>query len=125
MWGITGRSMRLGDGRARSMRTLHVGLARIVVRGPLEHAVLEVAGELDFSDVDQFVEQVATIPHRVVSLDLAGLEFLDGAGARAVEQVRRALEERHGELPAIIGATRAVDRTLTLVRKRAAKAVAH
>ncbi|MCW2949348.1 MAG: hypothetical protein JWN41_361 [Thermoleophilia bacterium] len=97
---------------------MHAGLARIVVRGPLEHAVLEIAGELDFGDVDQFVEQIAVIPHRIVSLDLAELEFLDGAGARAIEQIRHDLARRQGERPAIIGATKAVDRTMGLVRRR-------
>ena len=107
------------------MRTLHVGLARIVVRGPVEHAVLDVAGELDFGDVEAFVAQVAGFPHRIVSLDLAGLEFLDVAGARAIEQVRIDLEARHGARPAVIGANRAVDRTLALVRRRAAQLLSH
>lgn len=102
------------------MRTLHAGLARIIVRGPLEHAVLEIGGELDFSDVDQLTEQVSAMPHRIVSLDLAGLEFLDGAGARALDRIQGDRARLHGERPAIIGANRAVDRTLGLVRRRTA-----
>src|SRR4051812_40052663 len=83
MWGITGRGARLGD-RRRTARTMQAGLARISVRGPLEHAVLEVAGELDFSNVEQLVALVDALPHRIASIDLASLEFIDGAGARTI-----------------------------------------
>lgn len=97
---------------------LQAGTARIAVRGPVEHAVLDIAGELDFSSVDEAVDIVSHLPHRIVSLDLAGLEFIDGAGARAIERIRDSRMQSHGERPALIGATPPVDRTLRFVRAR-------
>lgn len=120
MWGITGRGARLGEGR-RTGRTLQVGIARMTVRGPVEHAVLDIAGELDFSSVQDLVDIVAELPHRIVSIDLTGLEFIDGAGARAIELIRGEREHLHGERPAIIGAGASVDRTLRFVRTRDAR----
>lgn len=122
MWGITGRGARLGDGR-RTGRTLQVGISRIAVRGPVEHAVLDISGELDFSSAQQLLDLVCDMPHRIVSIDLAGLEFVDGAGARTIELIRDNREQSHGERPAIIGARRAVDRTLRFVRSRDARLV--
>lgn len=117
MWGITARGARLGDGR-RSGRTLTSGIARIAVRGPVEHAVLDIGGELDFSSVEDALEVVSMLPHRIVSIDLAGLDFVDGAGARCIEQVRVDRERLHGERPAVIGASEPVARTLRFVRNR-------
>ena len=120
MWGITGRGARLGDGR-RSGRELLGGLTRIAVRGPLEHAVLDIAGELDFSAATNAVDVVRGVPHRIVSIDLAGLDFVDTAGARAIERIRSERADMHGERPALIGVSRAVERTLRLVRNREAQ----
>lgn len=117
MWGITGRGAR-SNGTKRSVRALQAGLARIAVRGPLEHGVLELSGELDFSDADHVLEIAAEFPHRIVSIDLAGLDFVDAAGARVIDAIRDECEARHGERPAVIGANRAVERTLRLVRSR-------
>jgi anti-anti-sigma factor len=117
MWGITGRGARLGDGR-RTGRTLQAGTTRIAVRGPVEHAVLELSGELDFAHARDVTDVVAELPHRIVSIDLAGLEFLDGAGARAIEFLRDERARLHGERPALIGVTRPIERTLCLVRSR-------
>jgi anti-anti-sigma factor len=117
MWGITGRSARIGDTR-RQARTLHAGLARVAVRGPVEHAVLELSGELDFGGAHDLVPMVEAMPHRIVSVDVAALEFVDAAGVRALEAVRDLLEARQGERPAIIGSSRAVERTLRLVANR-------
>jgi anti-anti-sigma regulatory factor len=117
MWGITGRGARLGEGR-RSGRTLQVGIARIAVRGPVEHAVLDIAGDLDFSNVRDVVDLVADMPHRIASIDLAGLDFLDGAGARGIELVRDEREHLHDVRPTLVGASRAVERTLRFVRTR-------
>lgn len=97
---------------------LQVGISRIAVRGPVEHAVLDISGELDFSSVQDTIDLLADLPHRIVSIDLAGLEFVDGAGARAIERIRDAREERHGERPAVIGASSSVERTLRFVRSR-------
>jgi anti-anti-sigma regulatory factor len=101
---------------------MQVGISRIAVRGPVEHAVLDISGELDFSSVEDLLELTGDLPHRIVSIDLAGLEFVDGAGARAIERIRDQRAEQHGERPAIIGATTAVDRTLRFVRTRDAHA---
>ncbi|MCB0880236.1 MAG: STAS domain-containing protein [Thermoleophilia bacterium] len=117
MWGITGRGARLGEGR-RSGRTLQVGIARIAVRGPVEHAVLDISGELDFSCVQALLDVVAELPHRIAALDLTGLDFVDGAGARAIERIRVEREELHGVRPTIQGASSAVERTLRFVRSR-------
>lgn len=124
MWGITGRSARFGDGR-RTTGTLRTGIARIAVRGPIEHAVLDIAGELDFSGVDDALDVVASLPHHIVSIDLAGLEFIDGAGARAIERMRDDRSSLHGERPAIIGASPVIERTLTFVRSRDRRLVTH
>ena len=120
MWGITARGVRLGDGR-RTGRLLHAGLARIAVRGPVEHAVLDLSGELDFSAASVAVEVVRGVSHHIVSIDLAGLEFVDTAGARAIEQIRAERTQRHGDRPALIGVSPAVERTLRLVRTRQAQ----
>lgn len=117
MWGITGRGARLGDGR-RTGRTLQVGTTRIAVRGPVEHAVLDLSGELDFANARDVLSVVRDLPHRLVSVDLAGLEFVDGAGARAIERLREDRSALHGERPAIIGASRSTERTLRFVRSR-------
>jgi anti-anti-sigma regulatory factor len=102
---------------------LHTGIARIAVRGPVEHAVLDISGVLDFSSVDDALDVVAQLPHHIVSLDLAGLDFVDGAGARAIERMRLDRERLHGERPALIGASRAVERTLRFVRSRESRLV--
>ncbi|MCW2956709.1 MAG: hypothetical protein JWO69_1578 [Thermoleophilia bacterium] len=102
---------------------MRAGISRIAVRGPVEHGVLEISGELDFSSVDDALDVVASLPHHMVSIDLAGLEFVDGAGARAIEQMRDDRERLHGERPAIIGATPNTDRTIRFVRSRSARHV--
>jgi anti-anti-sigma factor len=117
MWGITGRGTRIGE-RRRSIRSVQAGLARIAVRGPLEHAVLELSGELDFSDVEDVRAFVADVPHRIVSIDLAGLDFVDGAGARLIDAIRVDRAELHGERPALLGVAPSIERTLRLVRSR-------
>src|SRR4051812_48052296 len=98
MWGITSRSSRIGE-RRRAIRSVQIGLARVAVRGPLEHAVLEISGELDFSDVDGVGRFIADVPHRIVSFDLAGLDFVDTAGARLIDAIREARLDAHGERP--------------------------
>ena len=83
--------------------------------------MLDISGELDFSSVDDALDVVGQLPHHVVSIDLAGLDFVDGAGAKAIERIRHDRRERHGELPAVIGASPAIERTLRFVRSREAK----
>ena len=122
MWGITGRGARLGEGR-RSARILLSGIARIAVRGPVEHGILEISGELDFSSAVDAVDVVAALSHRIVSIDLAALEFVDSAGARAIEQILTDRTDLHGERPALLGASVHVDRTMRLVHRRSASLV--
>jgi anti-anti-sigma regulatory factor len=104
---------------------LHSGIARIAVRGPVEHAVLDISGELDFSSVEDAIDVVGQLPHHIVSFDLAGLDFVDGAGARAIERMRNDRARLHGERPALVGANAAVDRTLRFVRSRDSHLVAN
>ncbi len=87
--------------------------------------MLDIAGELDFSSVDEVVDVVSHLPHRVVSIDLAGLDFVDGAGARAIERIREDRRRSHGERPAIIGANAPTERTLRFVRARDRRLVSH
>ncbi len=117
MWGITGRGARIAAGR-KTGRALQVGISRIAVRGPVEHSVLDIAGDLDFSNVHDVVELVDELPHHIAAIDLSGLEFVDGAGARGIEQIRRRREVRHDVRPTISGASRSVERTLRFVRGR-------
>lgn len=124
MWGITGRGARLGDGR-RTGRTLQAGTTRIAVRGPVEHAVLDLSGELDFANAREVLELTRALPHRLVSIDLAGLEFVDGAGARAIERLRNERSQLQGERPAVIGASRSIERTLRFVRNRDGRLAVH
>lgn len=114
MWGITGRSGRFAD-RRNSERIIRLGLARIAIRGPLEHATLELAGELDFSDADTVQQYVQDFPHKFVSIDLTGLDFIDTAGARAVISICDDRTQKHGRRPAVIGASKSIERTLKLV----------
>lgn len=86
--------------------------------------MLDISGELDFSSVDDALGVVAGLPHRIVSLDLAGLDFVDGAGARAIERMREDRRAMHGERPAVIGSSPAVERTLRFVRSRDSRLVA-
>jgi anti-anti-sigma regulatory factor len=85
--------------------------------------VLDNSGELDFSSVDDALDVVAQLPHRIVSFDLAGLDFIDGAGARAIERMRADRAQLHGERPAIIGALPHIERTLRFVRSRDSRLV--
>lgn len=124
MWGITARGARLGDGR-RTGRVLQSGVTRIAVRGPLEHAVLDIAGELDFSEAAAAVDAVRPVLHRIVSIDMAGLDFIDTAGARAIERIRADRAQLHGERPALIGVAPAVERTMRLILGREARLLHH
>lgn len=44
-------------------------------------AILEVEGELDFSNVEQLQEEIQLRPEQVVEIDLQGLRFIDSSGA--------------------------------------------
>lgn len=87
--------------------------------------MLDIAGELDFSSAEAAIDVVSSLPHRIVSIDLAGLDFVDGAGARALERIRDDRKKSHGERPAIIGANAPTERTLRFVRARDRRLVTH
>jgi len=44
-------------------------------------AILEVEGELDFSNVEQLQQEIQRRPEEVVEIDLQGLRFIDSSGA--------------------------------------------
>lgn len=44
-------------------------------------AVLEVEGELDFSNVERLQQEIQLRPEEVVEVDLQGLRFIDSSGA--------------------------------------------
>ncbi|MBZ4653640.1 MAG: anti-anti-sigma factor [Peptococcaceae bacterium] len=43
-------------------------------------AVLELEGEMDFSNVEQFQQEIQRRPEEVVEVDLQGLRFIDSSG---------------------------------------------
>ena len=82
MWG------RLrGASSSRPVRTHTFGSLSITRRGPAEHTVLDLAGELDFAVADAAVDYMMGLPHNVVALDLAGLEFIDADGVRMLQDL--------------------------------------
>lgn len=87
----------------------------MVVRGPAEHAVLELTGELDFTYARDIVARVAELPRRVVSIDLSGLEFVDAEGAKALSDIVTLVESRWGDTPEIIGTSTAVERARSII----------
>lgn len=114
MWGVSSRGARLGANR-RQGRFFRIGLVRAAVRGPVEHAVVELEGELDFTCSDALFETICAQPHRIVSIDLSSLEFVDGDGARMLMALASELGHRQGERPTLVGARRPVRRTFGLV----------
>jgi len=80
----------------------------------MEHALLEVAGELDFTHAEMVVAAAGALPHRIVAFDLRELEFLDIAGARALGRLSREIAERTGAAPRVTGAAPAVERAFEL-----------
>jgi anti-anti-sigma regulatory factor len=87
----------------------------MVLRGPVEHAVLELSGELDFTYAADVGRVIAEHPHRIVTVDLSGLEFVDVPGARAIAALVQDLTERNGEAPDLHGVAPAVERALAMV----------
>ena len=115
MWGVTSRGVRL-DGDRRPGRSIEFGPARVTVRGPVEHAIVELDGELDFAVAADVRDHVRSLPHGVVTFDVSGLDFVDGAGARAVLSMLREVPADR-RVSAIAGAVPHVRRTLALVER--------
>lgn len=64
-------------------------------------AVLAVKGEIDVSNVEEFgrnVDECLRTSCRVVSMDMAGLTFIDSSGLRIIVEANKRLRERDGQL---------------------------
>ncbi|MBE3586608.1 MAG: STAS domain-containing protein [Thermoanaerobacter sp.] len=53
----------------------------IRVRQTEKMAILEVSGELDYSNVEQLQREIQRRPEEVVEIDLRELKFIDSSGA--------------------------------------------
>jgi hypothetical protein len=91
------------SGRRRQRRIVDGRVFTATLRGPAEHAVLELSGEFDFSKVDQFEHAVGSATCRVVSIDLTGLDFVDIAAIRCIRRVSAELARKANYVPAIEG----------------------
>ncbi|WP_341474019.1 STAS domain-containing protein [Desulfofundulus thermobenzoicus] len=61
----------------------------IRVRQKKGMVILEVEGELDFSNVEQLQQEIQRRPEEVVEIDLQGLRFIDSSGVgMLLSQVR-------------------------------------
>jgi hypothetical protein len=91
------------SGRRRLRRIVDGRVFSATLRGPAEHAVLELSGEFDFSKVDQFEHAVGAATCRVVTIDLTSLDFVDIAAVRSIQRVSADLARSAGYVPAIEG----------------------
>ena len=77
---------------------------RFVVTRPAEGsdvAELAVEGEIDVSNVEEFGQGVAECLQsscRVLSMNMAGLTFIDSSGLRVIVETVKKMKEREGEL---------------------------
>jgi stage II sporulation protein AA (anti-sigma F factor antagonist) len=53
--------------------------------------IVEVAGELDLTNAENFEHALATTSARVVIVDLSALGFVDSSGMRTIDQAHRRL----------------------------------
>ncbi|MFF9765233.1 STAS domain-containing protein [Streptomyces sp. NPDC053086] len=68
-----------------------MSLLKITARDALTGPVLEIIGELDYSNATELREQLATLtlrPGQRLVLDLAGMEFCDSSGISALIAAR-------------------------------------
>lgn len=115
MWGFSSRGARLGD-RRRAGRAFQAGPARVTVRGSVEHAIVQLEGEIDFTTIDDVAGFVLSLPHRIVAVDLQGLEFVDGETVLRLRLLVRQLAARgYGDPPRLTGMSRTVARVFNLV----------
>lgn len=117
MWGLTSRGARL-TGSRRLGRVYDTGLLRITVRGPVEHAVVDIEGELDFTSASGAIRAVSVLPHQCRELNISALDFVDIAGVRALRTIVREVADRCGEEPAIVGMNPAVQRVFDVVEEK-------
>lgn len=122
MWGLSSRGFGLGD-RRRVGRVFELGLMRVVVRGPVEHTIVELAGELDFTCASELRRRVGEMPHHIAAIDLSQLDFIDGEGVVAVQALVRDRSSADSNPPLLTGMKSAVARTFALVAQRDAHAM--
>ncbi len=115
MWGLSNRTGRLGGDSRRARRVYDAALVRATLRGPVERTVLDIEGELDFTNAQRIVVAVRAIEQPVAEIDLRGLEFVDSAGARALRTMAAMLHRDNAPDVAMVGARRDVARVLELV----------
>ncbi len=118
MWGMSSRSVRLGGEHRRARRIFDSGLVRATLRGPVDHAVLDLEGELDFSSAEALVIAVRSIEQPVASIDMQHVDFIDIAGARALNEIVRLLEDAGNIEIQLTGLSSNVDRVRHLVDAR-------
>lgn len=114
MWGLSSRAPRLIE-RKRFVRAVRVGVARVVVRGSVEHATVEIQGELDFTCAEDVMRAVLGLPHSVAAIDLSMLDFIDSAGVRKLRKLIDVLAQRRGEHIHVHGVSETIRRTFALV----------
>lgn len=115
MWGLNSRTSRLGAG-GRNERLATIGLTRLRIRGPVEHGVLEVAGELDFTCAEEVLDVAQKTDHRIAAMDLSQLEFVDSRGIRALQTMQSRFAERNnGAAPDLVGVRPEIRRTFEVV----------
>jgi anti-anti-sigma regulatory factor len=114
MWGFTHKRTIALENRAG--KSIDLGLVRMTVRGQAERLAVELHGELDFTSIDAVVIALSQLNGRVATIDLAGLEFLDGDSALALLDIA-GMRVPGGEAPRLIHVGRQTRRTLDLVRQ--------
>ncbi len=121
MWGITSKAANAGATRKRSC-SIGLGTARVIARGPVEHSVIEISGELDFTCSDDLIPAINSLERRVVEFDLSDLEFVDCAGVRALAEARISCGDGV-DLVALSGLRQEVARMIDLVELEALRMV--
>lgn len=117
MWGISNRGARLAEGR-RNSRTFVAGLTRIVLRGPVEHTLVELEGELDFTCTDEVMRAIEALPFRIAGIDVSQLDFVDSRGVEMLRDLANDIAVRHGrDRIEITGVPRHLQRTFDLVQR--------
>lgn len=117
MWAFSRRGSNWGDHRTK--RDMQVGLVRVHLRGPAEHTIVELEGELDFTCARELARRVLELPRNVVSVGLGELEFIDAEGVLALKDLLARLAERsEGPAPQLTDVRDPVKRTFALVERR-------
>jgi anti-anti-sigma factor len=92
-------------------------LARVRAERHEDLCLVEVTGEIDFSNAQEVLAGIeATVPSDVarVAVDLSGTTYLDSAGVRLLLQLAERLEARRQELSLVVPAGAPVRSVLEL-----------